>query len=83
MIPGTLPARALVKLDVGYFLSLSTSTFVIAPVIVSFFCLPSPVTTTSSTAFIFSSCILMLIILVSPFTKILTVLKPIYEKTNV
>lgn len=53
MIPGTLPARALVKLDVGYFLSLSTSTFVIAPVIVSFFCLPSPVTTTSSTAFIF------------------------------
>jgi len=71
------------KTDETIFSSLSQIGLLSLIVIVSFFCLPSPVTTTSSTAFIFSSCILMLITLVSPFTKILTVLKPIYEKTNV
>ena len=72
MIPGTLPAKALVKFDEGNCFICDTSTLVMAPVTVSFFCVPRPVTTTSSMAFVFSSDICTSITFLSPLTSTLT-----------
>src|SRR5690606_40446414 len=53
--PGTFPANAFDKLDVGFDFMSSTSTVLTAPVSVNLDCGPVPVTTTSSSTLISDS----------------------------
>ena len=61
MIPGTFPANVLLILILlpPECLSVLTSTVVIAPVTVAFFCIPVPVTVTSSNTLLWLGSILM------------------------
>ena len=81
IIPGTLPAKALDILEVGKRFKSPTFTLVTAPVTVSFFCAPIPVTTTSSSTLASDSFILTLTVCCS-FTSTSTSSYPMYEKTN-
>ena len=80
-MPGTTPANASAIEALGEYFNSSTSTFVIAPVTAIFFCVPIPVTTTSSIILASASFITTFTVRCS-FTSTSTLSYPIYENTS-